>query len=58
LDGITDKKAGMFEADTSRAILEADGSDYSPDKKAGISEVDGSKGILEADSKLVHEAAS
>lgn len=58
LNGITENKAGTFEADTSRAILEADNSDFLPDKKAGISEVDGSNGILEADSKLFHEVAT
>ncbi|KAJ5973641.1 hypothetical protein N7481_010851 [Penicillium waksmanii] len=58
LNGITEKKVGVFEADTSRAILEADNSDYLTDKKAGISEVDGSNGVLEADSTFVHEVAT
>lgn len=58
LNGITEKKAGAFEADTSRPILEADNPNFLPDKEAGVSEVDGSNEILEADSKLVHEAAT
>lgn len=57
-NGITEKKTSVLEADTSRAILEADNSNFLPDNKAGISEIDGSNGILEADSKILHEIAN